>query len=140
MGDEPVDRLYLKHHTGAETKSIVVHLAVFVKGPVTEVMDMNLAEPFLFRPLDNRVVERRLQQLRTTGYNIYTHNFQFSPFNSHGTGSYPLPPQGWHLRIRLTPSHPPLNTPYLSTASTIYWLQVGVNRQDGGVKGDMQAR
>lgn len=36
------------------------------------------------------------------------------------------------------PSQPPLNGPYLSTASTIYWLHVGVYRQEGGVKGEMQ--
>jgi hypothetical protein len=28
-----------------------------------------------------------------------------------GTGSYPLPPQGWQLEIRLTDNHPPLKSP-----------------------------
>ena len=40
--------------------------------------------------------------------------------------------------MRLMPIHPPLNIPYFITASTMYWLHVGVYRQDGGVSGDMQ--
>ncbi len=58
---------------------------------------------------------------------------------NHGTGSYPLPPQGWQRSIRFTASHKPLKGPCLRSASIAYWLQVGVNRQAGGVRGDMQA-
>jgi hypothetical protein len=34
-----------------------------------------------------------------------------------GTGSYPLPPQGWHLDMRFTLNQKPLNTPYFLNAS-----------------------
>ena len=44
----------------------------------------------------------------------------------YGTGSYPLPPQGLHLRMRLKASQPPLNGPYFFIASTAYCEQVGV--------------
>lgn len=55
-----------------------------------------------------------------------------------GTGSYPLPPQGWHLSSRLMASHVPLMGPCLMSACRAYSEQVGVKRHDGGVKGDMQ--
>lgn len=58
----------------------------------------------------------------------------------HGTGSYPLPPHGLQRHIRFTASHPPLTGPCLIIASIAYWLQVGVKRHDGGVKGEMQVR
>ena len=73
---------------------------------------------------------------RTVG-RIFRHRSS-KPF--YGTGSYPLPPQGWQRRIRFTPSQPPRITPYFITASIIYWLQVGVYRHEGGVRGDMHAR
>ena len=67
--------------------------------------------------------------------------YQKNPFLAfYGTGSYPEPPQGWQRIIRLIPIHPPLKIPYFITASTIYWLHVGVKRHAGGVKGDMHAR
>ena len=56
----------------------------------------------------------------------------------YGTGSYPLPPQGWHRRIRRIARYKPLKGPCLRSASTAYWLQVGVNLHAGGVKGEMQ--
>lgn len=56
---------------------------------------------------------------------------------SHGTGSYPEPPQGWHLRILRIARYVPLNGPCLRKASMAYWLQVGVNLQEGGVSGEM---
>lgn len=52
-------------------------------------------------------------------------------------GSWPCPPQGWHLPIRLSPNHPPLNTPCLRMASFMYWLQVGLNRQLAGKIGEI---
>lgn len=56
----------------------------------------------------------------------------------YGTGSYPLPPQGWQRASRRSVSHDPLRGPYLRRASTAYCEQVGTKRQEGGVKGEMQ--
>ena len=56
-----------------------------------------------------------------------------------GTGSYPLPPQGWHFASRFTESHSPFRGPYLRSASRAYCEQVGVKRQEGGVRGEMQS-
>ena len=56
---------------------------------------------------------------------------------TYGTGSYPLPPQGWHFEILLTASHIPLNAPCFLMASRAYSEQVGVKRQEGGVNGLM---
>ncbi len=55
----------------------------------------------------------------------------------YGTGSYPLPPQGGQRDKRLTVSHNPFNGPYLRSASSAYWEQVGVNRHEGGSNGEM---
>ncbi len=56
---------------------------------------------------------------------------------SQGTGSYPLPPQGLQLKIRLVANHPPLKIPCFITASTAYWEQVGVYLQLGCSKGEI---
>lgn len=60
---------------------------------------------------------------------FYISNFKspISNLASHGTGSCPCPPQGWHRSIRLIASHSPLNGPYFFNASTAYCEQVGVN-------------
>ena len=55
----------------------------------------------------------------------------------YGTGSYPLPPHGLQRRMRLIARKPPLNGPYFFIASRAYCEQVGVNRQAGGVCGEM---
>jgi hypothetical protein len=44
----------------------------------------------------------------------------------YGTGSYPCPPQGWHLLMRFMVNHNPLNGPYFFNASIPYCEQVGV--------------
>jgi len=54
-----------------------------------------------------------------------------------GTGSYPFPPQGWHLEIRFTDNQNPLNKPYRLNASRAYWEQVGVYRHLGPIQGEM---
>ena len=56
----------------------------------------------------------------------------------YGTGSYPLPPQGWHLKRRFRASQEPLKGPYFRKASNAYWLHVGVKRHEGGVSGEMK--
>ena len=56
----------------------------------------------------------------------------------HGTGSYPCPPQGWQRSSRLTARYKPFRGPCFCSASTAYWLQVGVKRHEGGVSGEMQ--
>ena len=40
--------------------------------------------------------------------------------NTQGIGSYPEPPQGVHLTIRLIPNHPPLKRPFFFKASSVY--------------------
>lgn len=55
----------------------------------------------------------------------------------YGTGSYPEPPHGWHLRILLTASHKPLNGPCFTIACRAYSLHVGVKRQAAGVSGEI---
>jgi len=47
------------------------------------------------------------------------------------TGSYPEPPKGWHLSTRHIPRQTPHTIPFFSTASIIYWEQVGSYRHDG---------
>jgi hypothetical protein len=59
-----------------------------------------------------------------------------SSFITHGTGSYPCPPQGWQRRILFTVSHPPLNKPYFLSACTPYWEQLGVNLHLGPRTGE----
>jgi|GEM_PF-844859 len=60
------------------------------------------------------------------------------PFNpSYGTGSYPLPPHGWHLSNLLTASHSPFIGPCFTSACRAYSEQVGVKRHEGGVSGEM---
>ncbi len=58
----------------------------------------------------------------------------------HGTGSYPLPPQGWQRSRRFTVSHVPRMAPWRRKASRAYWLHVGVKRHDCGNIGDIEAR
>lgn len=55
---------------------------------------------------------------------------------TYGTGSCPCPPQGWHLAIRFTDSHPPFKIPYFLIASRLYWEQVGMYRHLGPNAGD----
>ena len=69
----------------------------------------------------------------------YVSDFFYACFRAfQGTGSYPLPPQGLHLRMRLKASHEPFNGPCFLMASTAYCEHVGVNLHEGGVNGDMQ--
>lgn len=60
---------------------------------------------------------------------------EYSP--RQGTGSYPLPPQGWQLAILFAASHDPFSGPYFRIASIAYWLQVGVYRHAAGKCGDI---
>ncbi len=55
----------------------------------------------------------------------------------YGTGSTPLPPQGWHLEILFIANHKPLNTPYFFNASAAYCEQVGVNLHLGPITGEI---
>jgi len=59
-------------------------------------------------------------------------------FFYYGTGSYPEPPQGWHRKMRFSPSQHPRAAPYFCMASSVYCEQVGVKRQEGGVSGEME--
>ena len=53
-----------------------------------------------------------------------------------GTGSKPPELKGLQRSILLIPSQQPLKKPCFWTASCVYWEQVGVNRQAGGVSCD----
>ena len=59
---------------------------------------------------------------------------------AYGTGSYPLPPQGLQRRILHTVRASPLKGPCFRKACKAYSEHVGVNRQTGGFRGDMQTR
>ena len=56
----------------------------------------------------------------------------------YGTGSYPLPPQGWQRRMRLTAKYNPFTGPCFLRACTAYSEQVGVYLHDAGVMGEIQ--
>ena len=56
-----------------------------------------------------------------------------------GEKTAPTAPDGWQRASRFRVSQPPLTGPYLRSASTAYCEQVGVNRHEGGVKGEMQS-
>ena len=72
-----------------------------------------------------------LKVITTLHSSLITLHFQ-------GTGSYPLPPQGLHLRMRHIARARPLTGPCFTNACLAYSEQVGVKRQDGGVYGVMQ--
>ena len=82
FGDDTVDRLYLQHHPRAKTKRVIIHLAMFIQGVVAQVVHINLSQTLVLRPLHDRVVQRRFQQLRTSRNNINSHNNELRVFNS----------------------------------------------------------
>lgn len=55
----------------------------------------------------------------------------------YGTGSYPFPPQGLQLNMRLSDNQPPLKSPCFWSASKVYCEHVGVYLQLAGVKGEI---
>lgn len=86
----------------------------------------------IFWQIDDGFVCRSMEVM---GMEIHFHK-SFSTTRQ-GTGSYPLPPQGWQRRMRRTASQRPLNGPCFWMASTAYCEQVGVKRQAGGVSGEI---
>lgn len=54
-----------------------------------------------------------------------------------GTGSWPLPPNGWHFLIRRNPIKVPCKKPYFLMACLVYSEQDGVKRQEGGSNGEI---
>lgn len=44
---------------------------------------------------------------------------------AYGTGSYPLPPHGWQLKMRFRANQPPLIRPCFLSDSRVYCEQVG---------------
>lgn len=86
----------------------------------------------IFWQIDDGFVCRSMEVM---GMEIHFHK-SFSTAGQ-GTGSYPLPPQGWQRRMRRTASHNPLKGPCFWMASTAYCEQVGVKRQAGGVSGEI---
>ena len=123
-GDAAVDGFNLQHHSGSEAESVVVHFAVFAECVVAEVVHEDLRQTFVFGSLDDGVVERRLKKFGAAGDDVYSHGM--SIVNYQGTGSYPEPPHGLQRRMRFMPNQPPLKIPCFITASTMYWLHVGV--------------
>ena len=61
--------------------------------------------------------------------------FRYS--GNYGTGSYPEPPQGLHLKMRQTAKYKPLTGPCFLRASTAYCEHVGVKRHEGPSSGEM---
>jgi hypothetical protein len=55
----------------------------------------------------------------------------------HGTGSYPLPPQGWQRKIRFNVNQNPLKTPCFLNASIPYCEHDGTKRQFFGKNGEI---
>ncbi len=47
----------------------------------------------------------------------FTFIILYFTFNIYGTGSYPCPPQGWHLLTLFRVSHNPFSGPYFLNAS-----------------------
>lgn len=72
-----------------------------------------------------------------TSFQSFSLHLTLGMDGSQGTGSYPLPPHGWHLSTLLTASHNPLKGPCFISACRAYSEQVGVNLHAGGVKGDI---
>lgn len=70
-------------------------------------------------------------------YFLFVSNVFLLPYIYYGTGSYPDPPHGWHLRIRRSARYEPFSGPCLMSACLAYSEQVGVNRHEGGVYGLM---
>ena len=56
---------------------------------------------------------------------------------SYGTGSYPLPPQGWQRNNLRIVRYKPFIGPCFFNASTAYSEHVGTNLHEGGVIGDI---
>ena len=61
----------------------------------------------------------------------------FAGMTVQGTGSKPLPPQGWQRKIRFKVSQKPLKTPCFLKASTPYCEHEGANRQLFGNHGEI---
>tara|TARA_B100001996_G_C18279831_1_gene446537 strand:- start:108 stop:320 length:213 start_codon:yes stop_codon:yes gene_type:complete len=57
---------------------------------------------------------------------------------SYGIGSYPLPPQGWHLIILLNVIINPLKGPCFIIDSFEYCEHVGLNLHLAGIKGEIK--
>ncbi len=55
----------------------------------------------------------------------------------YGTGSKPLPPQGWQRSMRRTASQRPFIGPCFFNASSAYCEHVGVKRQHAGFSGEI---
>ncbi len=55
-------------------------------------------------------------------------------------GSHPPGCHGPHRASRATVIQPPRSNPYSVSASTAYWLQVGVNRHEAGRNGEIMCR
>ncbi len=68
---------------------------------------------------------------------VYTAAF-FIDWSAYGRGSYPCPPQGWHLLTRFAVSQNPFIGPYFLNASMPYCEQVGLKRHEGANRGLIQ--
>ena len=71
--DAAEDRFGFHHHASFAAERVIVHLTVFVECIVPDVMDMDFDQSFLLRPLQNRFIQRALQQFRNDRKDIYAH-------------------------------------------------------------------
>lgn len=75
-------------------------------------------------------------RLRMGSWLRFTHRAGWNSSCQRSTGSYPPGWKGWHFNIRRNARKSPYTTPCLATASMAYWEQVGINRQEGGNRGE----
>src|SRR5262247_2059255 len=81
------DRFGLQHHTLAAAERAVVNPMMFIECERTQIVDDDLDDSLLSRPLDDPEIERPRKKLRKDGHQVETHNqmsvfsFQFSVFS-----------------------------------------------------------
>ena len=63
----------LHHHARLPAEGVVVDGAAAVEGVVAQVVDDDLDETLLLRPLEDRLVQGRGDQLGYYGYDVYSH-------------------------------------------------------------------
>ena len=71
--DQFEDRFALHNHSRLAAERIVVGGLAAVVGVVVQVVDDDFDQPFVLRPLENRLVERRGQEFGNRGDDVNAH-------------------------------------------------------------------
>src|SRR5215813_7282825 len=85
--DGAKDRFGLQHHPLAAPERAVVNHMMFIECERTQIVDDDLDDSLLSRPIDNPEIERPRKKLRKDSQQVETHNqfsvfsFQFSVFS-----------------------------------------------------------